>query len=55
MAYKDLRSFIDDLDARGQLKRVTAEVDGSVSSMFENTALHEHIFRTSLQLNAIRL
>ncbi|MCH7592758.1 MAG: UbiD family decarboxylase [Planctomycetes bacterium] len=27
MPYKDLRSFIDDLDARGQLKRVAVEVD----------------------------
>ena len=25
--YRDLRSFIDDLDARGQLKRVAVEVD----------------------------
>ena len=27
MPYSDLQSFIDDLDARGQLKRVVAEVD----------------------------
>ncbi len=27
MPYSDLQAFIDDLDARGQLKRVTAEVD----------------------------
>ena len=70
MKYKDLREFISALEAQGELKRITAEVDpyleiteicdrtlraGGPALLFENVKGHDTVSYTHLTLPTKRI